>query len=826
MIKHFIIGFVVAVTSTCVFAQRNPKIDKDEFFNKEEGAYEASIDLKKGEKFFKKGKGFYDEALKYYLKAYNYNSSNAVLNYKIGICELLSSDRASSLNYLLQSNMNVANDYYLRLGRAYQYNNRFASAISSYNNYLSVANKRALKRDRSRVEQYIDECNYAQSIMKDSVAVFITNLGPLINTYYDDYNAMLSYGDSMVLFTSRRPDKEPHKRESRFKYREQIYAVNNCLEDECDSLWGFKSLSYGKNLSLAGISKSEDRIFFFKGKRNNGTIYTAVHTGNGWSQKRKVKGKVNHVAYKEGSLSVDKNNTIYFVSNRREGYGGTDIWMATYKKKNRWNKPINLGRPVNTLFDEESVYVNEDGTELYFSSNGHKGFGGYDVYKSILLSDSSWSEPQNIGYPINSPADELFYYKTSNPNIAFYATMRKGGYGGLDIYKIVNDLRKPFYYTCTGVDVEDGTKIPISYSIVNDSTKEMMYSDISDPKGNPTSHFFEDHGKYIISYNSEGYHAYTDTIVCPNDKYVTASQEFKLEKLRHPFTISGVVSDLKKGEPVGAKIEFRDYNGNLLASTTSSSITGKYAYSFEDKIDFVIEARAKDFCDTTATVLATQSADAQIKQDVKMRLSKTFFTICGTVRNESDQSPVAAALHFYPVGSTTEETVAFSDSASSKYTGRLLTKGPYWIDIEAIGYFFLNDAIQFDSKEQVLTRNYTLKKMESGVKIVIENILFNTGKSTLKPSSFEELDKFAKLLIKNPTVCIEVSGHTDNVGAASYNKKLSKDRALTVKNYLVNKGVEDERITYAGYGFDQPIESNATAAGREKNRRVEIKVLK
>ena len=125
-----------------------------------------------------------------------------------------------------------------------------------------------------------------------------------------------------------------------------------------------------------------------------------------------------------------------------------------------------------------------------------------------------------------------------------------------------------------------------------------------------------------------------------------------------------------------------------------------------------------------------------------------------------------------------------------------------------------------------MVRNYSLKKMETGAKLVIENILFNSGKATLKPQSFEALDKFAELLQKNPTVRIEVSGHTDNTGSASLNKKLSKDRALTVKNYLVNKGIEDERITYAGYGFEQPIAPNDTPEGREQNRRVEIKVIK
>ncbi|MBP5365818.1 MAG: OmpA family protein [Bacteroidales bacterium] len=827
MFRKILIFVSASIIAGYASAQENPKINEDTFFANSEGAEDAWENLTKGEKYYKKGMGFYDEAVKYYLKAYDYNSKSFELNYKIGICLLAGSDRASSLKYFQGSSPIVSRDYYLMLGRAYQYNNMYDDAKHSYENYLNSANKRMKKKNKGRVHQYIEECLFAEEIMKDSVAVFITNLGPLINTYYDDYNAMLAHHDSILIFTSRRPDEEPAKRESRFKFYEQIYASNNCIKDPCDSVWQFDRLKSGKNYSIAGYNKDEDIIFIYKGKRQNGKLYTAYRDGDEWTKPKPIRGQVNHVAYKEGSVAVDKNNTIYFVSKRRGGYGSTDIWVAEYKGNNKWYKPYNIGNKINTPFDEESLYVNAEGTVLYFSSNGHRGMGGYDVYKSTLnLSDSTWSEPKNLGYPINSPADELFYYQTPDTNVAMYATMRKEGYGGLDIYSVINDLRKPFYYNCKGVDKETGAPITITYSIVNDTTSEVMYSDVSEANKTPNNHFFEDHGRYIISYSSEGYHAYTDTVEYPEDKYATASQTFRLEKLMHPFTISGIVTEKTKGVPIGANIEFRSSDGKVLGKTTSSSITGKYAYSFEDKIDFVVEATAKDYCDTTATVKATQSADKVINQDIKMRVSRLFYTLCGTIKNEKDQSPVYSALIFYPLGKSTPELTVYSDSVSSKYSANLLTKGPYWVDIEAPGYFFANDAIQFGKDEQLLTRNYLLKKMDAGVKIVIENILFNTGKATLKPSSFEELDKFAKLLVKNPKVCIEVSGHTDNVGAASYNKKLSKQRALTVKNYLVNHGVEDERITYEGYGMEQPIESNSTAAGRAKNRRVEIQVLK
>ena len=123
------------------------------------------------------------------------------------------------------------------------------------------------------------------------------------------------------------------------------------------------------------------------------------------------------------------------------------------------------------------------------------------------------------------------------------------------------------------------------------------------------------------------------------------------------------------------------------------------------------------------------------------------------------------------------------------------------------------------------TKNVALIKLQVGVKFVVENILFNSSKATMRSESFDEVDKLADLLRKNNKVRIEVSGHTDNVGSASMNKKLSKERALTVKNFLVSRGIEQDRIEYEGYGFDQPIAPNTTAEGKAKNRRVEVKIL-
>jgi len=826
MIKRVLICALSMSLCITLWSQENPKIKKKEFFVSALGKDEAKKNLSKGEHFYKKGEGLYDEALKYYLKAHKYNNQNAALNYKIAICYLYSNDKESALDFISQSTPLIAKDYYYIQGIAYQYNNRFDDAEKAYSTYLSCCTRLQRANMSGKIAQKMRECEFGKKMVQDTVSVFITNLGPIVNTYYDDYNAIFNPTDSLIYFTSRRPKNEPRKRVSRFKFKENIWMGNYEFDSDepCDKVWLPKGINSRKNISLAGINN--DQIYFYKGKSGNGTIYKASRKkeGAGWGKIRTAKGGINHIAYKEGALSIDNQNNIYFVSNHRGGEGGNDIWFAEFKKKNKWKKPVNMGSVINTKFNEECVSVSADGQTMYFSSDGHPGMGGFDVYKSTKDANGNWSQPVNLGFPINSPANELFYQQTSDTNIAFYSTMRKGGYGGLDIYSVVNDLRQPFYYKCLAIDSEEMNPLDISVSITNQYGSTIKTGEAI---GNtsPFSHRFEDAGLYIVNVNHEGYKSVTDTIKCAAKNELT-QKLFVLEKLRHPFTISGKITDTDKGTPLAATVIFKDAEGRELGKTNSSATTGNYVYSFEDKTDFSIEASATDYHTVTSQVNATQTADEIIRQDIQMKVSRIDYFVRGRVTEEDGNTPVYAALVLYAQGSKEAEVIAFTDSLSGNFNIKLKSNASYLVEIEANLHFFANDIVTFPDGEKMVLRNYKLKKMDIGAKLVIENILFNTGKSTLKPQSFAELDKFASLLLKNPTVKIEVSGHTDNVGSAAINKKISRERALTVKNYLINKGVEAERITHMGYGFDQPIAPNNTPEGREQNRRVEIKVLK
>lgn len=821
--------FIVGVLfSGVVAAQENPRIDTKTFFSSEEGMVSAKKNFKIAEKYYKKGRGTFDEAQKHYLKVYQYNSNSHALNYKIAACYLWTSNKKASLEYFLKSSPEVSKDYYIGLGRAYQYNLMFDEAKDAYSKYLNSLRPWEQRDAKKLTDQLIGECDAGQEILQDSVSAFIINMGPIVNTYYDEYGAVLNPDESKLFFSSKRPVTEPSKRVSRFKFKERILQANNSgINQPVDWVDGISNLDYFVNTSVSGFDKDEQKIFLYKGEKHNGRLFYSNYEDGKWKRAKPIKGGVNHLAYKETSISVDGNGTAYFVTDRRGGKGGKDIWLATMKGKKSYNKPINLGEVINTPFDEEGVNITPDGKTLYFSSKGRKGMGGFDVYKSIKNEDGTWGEPINLGYPINTTADELFYYPTSDSLVALYSTIRGDSYGGLDIYKIQIDSRIPFKLVGAVTDIETGKVLPASVNVYNGLTEKLVQSVSVDSLAGIYLMNFEDAGNYFIQIDYPGYKTVTQKISCPDVKYATVVQDFTIEALRHPFTLVGRVLDVDKGTPLRASLTFKlaASSDSIIGRAVSVDSTGKYSITFEDKFNMIIQVEAEDYFSIDEPVSAENEANSVISKNIELKRSKIEYTLTGRISDEEGTIPVYAALSFFRPSDEEPFTIVVSDSIDGKFTATIEEQGPFMIEVEANGYFFTNEIFQFPDGQTFTAKNFSLKKMESGVKIVVSNILFNSGKATLKTESFAEIDKLANLLLKNEGVRIEVSGHTDNVGSAAINKKISKSRALTVKNYLVSRGVEQDRIEYQGYGFDQPIAPNDTEEGRAKNRRVELKIL-
>lgn len=676
--KKLIISACYIFLTISIVAQ-NIEFDKNDISDKKE-LKEALSSIKLGDSFFQQGLGGYPTALENYLKAQKINPNNALLNFKIGVC-YRKINIAKSLEHLLKSEQldeNCHDSLYYWLGYAYQRNYKFDEAINSYKNFKNKLSPKAYSAVAADLNKAIQECETGIALVAKPAKVFIDNIGPSINTEYREYSPFINADESVMVFTSRRPNTTGGGIDASDKiYYEDIYIASR----ENDDSWKVENpgspLNSKDHDATAGLSGDGQILFVYKAE-NNGDIFQSTLKGNEWGKPvalpKTINGKRSHES--TASLSPD-GKSLYFISDREGSVGKRDIWVSHKDKKGNWGEPINV-KSLNTIYNEESIYIHPDGKTLYFSSEGHKNMGGFDVSKSTF-DNGKWSEPVNLGYPINTPDDDLFFTIAASGTHAYMmGDARADGYGDRDIYVVTFILEKPVL-----TNAEDN----------------------------------------LIAWRTE---PVSETSMESTLAVNTASLTL----------LKGRILDEATREPVEANIILADNAKNEeLATFTSNSATGKYLVSLPSGKNYGIAVKANGYL----------------------------------FHSENFDIPNAAAY-------------------------------------------------------QEIEKDIYLKKVEVGKEIVLRNIFFDFNKATLRPESKYELENLTQLMRENPTIKIEISGHTDNVGSAAYNKTLSQSRAKSVVDYLINAGIPADRMTSVGYGFEKPIASNETAEGRQLNRRTEFKI--
>jgi outer membrane protein OmpA-like peptidoglycan-associated protein len=369
------------------------------------------------------------------------------------------------------------------------------------------------------------------------------------------------------------------------------------------------------------------------------------------------------------------------VSNRKNGLiGGKDIFYSKLDNDGKWITPVNLGITVNTPYNEESVFLNDNGEKLYFSSQGHNSMGGYDIFVSEKNEAGIWQDPINLGYPINTPSDDIFYRDAKEEKQAYISSVRENGFGGKDIYRII---------------------------------------------------FLGDEKELQLSKSNNFLAWYNEPIM---DMFYHIP---KMVKVDTALYLIGTITDSKSNDSISAKIEIIDTDLSRIVATGISGADGKYKVKLPEKKDYGVEITAKDYLFF-----------------VKMVYASELPVVDGSI-----------------------------------------------------------------------TADFKLDKVEVGSKMILKNIFFETNSSSLKTESYQEIERVVTMLKDNPSIRLEISGHTDNVGTFNANKKLSESRAKSVVEYIVADGIKRGRLEYKGYAFNKPIADNNTKEGRSKNRRVEFVVI-
>lgn len=427
-----------------VFSQGNLAFEKNNFPNDKDEFKEARKNLKEGDKIFETGNtSYFNQALPFYKKAYSLNPNNAALNYKIGLCYLHSPVKQECLQYFKKSealnpNYDSYNIEYL-LGRGYHLNEQWDKAIAAYEKQLVVLrNAQASPDEFSTIQKYLEEAQNGKELSQKEVRVWIDNLGSNVNSASPEYAPLISTDESLLIITARRENTQGGLSDEidNLPYEDLYFSKNVGGEWTPLQNMGDDVNSTGHDAS-SGLSPDGKMLFVFRGTRSGGgDVFMSQLEYTEWSKPRALGKYINSDAHESAvALSYD-GNELYFVSEREGGFGGKDIYVSRWNaRKEEWNEAQNLGSIINSKYDEDGVFIHPDGKTLYYSSKGHNSMGGNDIFYSEK-ENGIWGNPVNIGYPINTPDDDVFFVVAADGRTAYYSSIRDEGYGEKDIYRI------------------------------------------------------------------------------------------------------------------------------------------------------------------------------------------------------------------------------------------------------------------------------------------------------------------------------------------------------------------------------------------------------
>ena len=427
-------------------SQENIPFDKEYFSPEQKDALKAAIkEIKDGDDHYEDDIPNYSLALEHYLNAYDFNPNNALLNYKIGKCYLRTIQKTKSISYLEHAkelNPKVHPDIVYLLARAYHLNLDLEKAIIAYTDYRGSLSPNELSQRGDHIDKKIAECNTAIEMIKEPVRIFSDNLGMKINTKYPEYGPYINANENIIMFTSARDNTTGGKKDPRdMKFFEDIYIAKKSGDVWREAQNPGHPLNTESHDAIVGVSPDGKHALIYKGEDNGGDIFECRIKEDGtWQSPKRLPKEIN-TKYHESSASFSPDmNKLYFVSDKPGGFGGKDIYVAQLsikgsKEKLDYDDAINLGAVINTPYDENGVYMDVEGKVLYFSSKGHTTMGGYDIFKSEY-NDGKWSIPENIGYPINTTDDDLFFSFSRDGRHAYYSSYDPDGYGDRDLFMI------------------------------------------------------------------------------------------------------------------------------------------------------------------------------------------------------------------------------------------------------------------------------------------------------------------------------------------------------------------------------------------------------
>ncbi len=673
---------ILVLSVLCLVVNAQDVAFKKSNFKEDKAGLKAALSLiEQGDEWLEKGKAKvlamqyagddYKESLQYYLAAQDFNPNSSDLNRKLGHAYLYTNEPYKAKVFLVKSlELNTEPDpfLYFFLGKAYQLEQDFEAAERNYLKFGTEVHSKVLELYKKLNRKHIQECKSGAEIFAIKRRLWVDNVKEL-NTEVDEVAPCITADGSEIILSSNRTGNM------------DIYTAER-QRRKWKNIRGIEELNTEGDDVASSLAYDGQRILLFKTIEGQNDIFETQLQGTTWTEPKLKMSKVVNTGFNETFASYDPQDIkVYYVTDGGHG-GDLDIIFSGKKDQEEkfWGKGQSAGHEVNSAFHEGSVYMAPDGQSMYFCSQGHSSMGGYDVFVSYRDDRGLWGKPINLGYPINSPYDELYFSISANGKDAYFASNRSGGAGGMDIYKAT------FWGT---------------------------------PK-----------------------------------KPLVASED------------------------------------NLIASITNP-----------------IE-------------------DTYVPQTVTVEKKSSLTVFKGNVLDGIMETPIAAEIKIFDNATGEVYTIMHSNSATGKFLLSLPSGLNYGISVEADGYLFHSENFNLPkgSAYNMVNKDISLKNIDIGSKIALRNVFFSTGKAEVKIDSYPELDRLIELMNSVPTLKIELSGHTDNVGNDDFNQILSQRRADAVRAYLTTRGVDKNRVTAVGYGEARPVDANDTKEGKANNRRTEFEI--
>jgi outer membrane protein OmpA-like peptidoglycan-associated protein/Tol biopolymer transport system component len=762
--KRIILTSLFFIAATLVFAQ-NSKIDDLVY---------------RGENYFKIKN--YDATLKALDEAVQLGANDAYVNYMLGVSYLMQPNATDQLKAIgsfdkldqAKSLDNLPKEVNYYMAQAYHKNLQLVKAEKYYEQYLQLIKG----GDQNLIEEVTLQRQKSQNairLVSDKKDINIQRMAPPINSEYTEYNPVVSADQSVMAFTTLRPNERTGRAV------EEIYITYSN-----DGNWGQTnavSLNTNENVGTAGISPDGQQMLVFIGSGAKGNIYIMNKEGASWSSPAPLKGLNSNSLESTASITPD-GKKIYFASNRPGGYGGMDIYVGEKLASGDWGNVKNLGAEINTKYDEDAPFIHPDMKTLYFTSNGIRSMGGRDIFKSVK-SVGKWKSPENMGYPINTPLDDNYFTLTADGSKGFFSSDRQGGYGGQDIYT----FEMPEQYANIPLTMlkgkitagPDKKPVPTRIKLVNneDNTKVDYVYD-PDPRTGNYLIILPPGKNYDLIIESEGYLPYTLNINVPNQTYFyELYQRINLNLIRQ--------FDVVVGQEVTVNNAFYDTQQTEVFSPRQANEA------------MLVRNDSLDVYGMMDAIIATEDT-AAFNYLMGLMYSVNPIEHVDFTANEDD-SEIASRTYYYDESDTTT-------LQSRMVEGETIYSLPtMYVTEEA--------QKQKAEKKKEIVANYDEMLLEP-----VYKIYFDVGKANLSDKDKAELQNLYTKISASDQLGIQISGYASAEGNPEANRKLSNQRAIEVVNFFNYKGVVRRRIIAKGYGATQADSTNPA-----ENRRVEVQIV-